>query len=77
MTILLWIKTRALLLAGIAVGLLSIVWKIRRSGRDAERLKSAEATIKAIKKKDEVKNEIVRMPDGAAADRLRNEWSRD
>jgi len=45
------IKARLLLILGIAVGVLSIVFKIRQSGRAAERADNLEATIKTIQEK--------------------------
>jgi hypothetical protein len=76
-TIWLTIKTRAMLLLTIAAGLLAVAFRIKQSGRQAERIDNLEATLKAIKTKEGVRNETVRLPDGAAADRLRNKWSRD
>lgn len=71
------IKIYAALIGASALGILVAVMKIRKSGASAERVKSLEATIEAVKKKEGVTREIDRLPDGAAADRLRNKWSRD
>lgn len=79
MIALLWanIKIKAALIGAAALGILVAILKIRQSGRNAERVANLEATIKAIKKREGVTNEIDRLPDGSAADRLRNKWSRD
>jgi hypothetical protein len=71
------IKLYAALVGASALAILVAVLKIRKSGRDAERVRNLEATIEAIKKKEGVAREIDRLPDGDAADRLRKHWSRD
>jgi hypothetical protein len=72
-----WLQTRAAMYFSIVVALVVTALKIRQSGKDAERNKSLEATLKAVQKKGEVKNEVDRLPSGSAADRLRDKWSRD
>ena len=72
-----WVRAQAVLIAAAAAGVMFAFLKIKKSGRDSERAANLEATLKAIQKKDEVKREIDRMPDSAAADRLRDKWSRD
>lgn len=71
------LKLRAALIGAAALAILVAVLRIRKSGRDAERVKNLEATIEAVRKKEGVSREIDRLPSGSAADRLRDKWSRD
>lgn len=71
------LKLKAALIGAALLGVLVAVLKIRKSGRDAERVDNLKATIKSIEKKNEVASETNRLPDGAASDRLRDKWSRD
>lgn len=71
------LKVKAAIIGAILVGVLLAVLRIKQSGRNEERAKNAEATLKAVKKSQGVKHEVDRLPDGGAADRLRKHWSRD
>lgn len=71
------IKVKAALIGAAALAILLAVLRIRKSGRDAERVENLEATIEAIREKEGVSREIDRLPSGTAADRLRDKWSRD
>jgi hypothetical protein len=71
------IKFYAALAGAVALAIVVAVLKIRKSGANAERVKNLESTIQAIREKEGVKREIDRLPDSAAADRLRKHWSRD
>lgn len=52
-----------------------------KAERDVERAegkaKAAEKKAQVIETKQEIKNEVDSLPDGGAADRLRDKWSRD
>jgi predicted MFS family arabinose efflux permease len=72
-----WVKAQAVVIGAGAIAVLYAILRIRKSGRDSERAANLEATLKAVQKKEGVKREIDRMPDSAAADRLRDKWSRD
>lgn len=72
-----WIKIKMVLIAAALLGVLVAILKIRQSGKMAERAANLEATIEALRSKERIKNETERMPNGAAAGRLRDDWSRD
>jgi uncharacterized low-complexity protein len=71
------VKIYAALIGASLLAILVAALKIRKSGRDAERVKNLESTIEAMRKKEGVAREVNRLPDGDAADRLRKHWSRD
>jgi uncharacterized membrane protein YqjE len=56
---------------------LGMVWKIRQSGRDAEKLDSLKRLNKERKQADEIRDTVRMRPDGDAADELRKRFSRD
>lgn len=73
-------SANAVKLLGVAVSALSVVGVLlgaRKSGRDAERVDSLKKTSKHVEQAHEVENKNARLPDGGAADRLRDRWSRD
>jgi len=72
-----WLKARAYLILGALTALAAAVVAVRQSGKQAEKVDAMKANIKAIKKKVEVEREVDRIPDGDAAKRLRDSWSRD
>lgn len=83
-------KLRGWLLAAVAViTVIGIAYtKGRRSGSTEATnaaaaaqakidLQAAEDSLNSVKERHDVEDEIARGPDGAAADRLRDGWSRD
>jgi hypothetical protein len=66
----------AAILAGIW-GVLLILSRAKKAGRDEERAKGLVQREHNREKRDEVDRETIRQPDGAASDRLRSDWSRD
>lgn len=74
---LLWLKTRLYFILGLLSVAAAAVISIRQSGKQAERVDAMKDTLKAVKKKSEVEREVDRNPDGDAAKRLRDVWSRD
>ena len=54
-----------------------LVLGIRKSGRDAERVENLKKQSERVGVAHEIENENRRIPDGGAADRLRDRWSRD
>ncbi|WP_074983723.1 hypothetical protein [Pseudomonas citronellolis] len=48
-----------------------------RAARKATEQKTQRRTIEAARERSDVEMRVDRQPDGAAAERLRNEWSRD
>lgn len=65
----------AVLLALIAFAWWFIRWA-KRSGWDELRADTAEKGVADARKANEARAGVDRLPDGAAADRLRNDWSR-
>lgn len=61
----------------IAVAVLAALALVRKSGRDAERAERGADTLRDVEKAKDVERKIDRLPDGAAAERLRDKWSRD
>jgi hypothetical protein len=47
------------------------------AGRDSARVDGLEGTVTAVGRRNDVDRAIDRLPDGAAADRLRRDWARD
>lgn len=61
-----------------AIGLLLMVLaKVKKSGADEVRVEAAHERDTNRGKRDEINRDTLRKPDGSAADRLRNQWSRD
>jgi hypothetical protein len=77
MSVLLWMKSKIALYLTVLGAVAVAVLKIRQGGKQAERNKMLESTLKSVRKKEEVIREVERLPDGSAADRLRKQWSRD
>lgn len=67
----------ALKWVAIAGAVLAVLFGARQAGKNAAKVEQLQATIKAVKVRNEIEDEIRRMPDGAAADELRKRWSRD
>jgi hypothetical protein len=63
------------LAAGIAV--LVAVWRIYAAGKSAARADGMAEQLGNVEKRNEVDRNTGRLPDGGAADRLREQWSRD
>lgn len=68
---------RAILAALAVVAALAAGAWLYTSGRSAERVDGLERTIRTMGERDAIDRDISRQPDGAAADRLRRDWSRD
>lgn len=65
----------------LAVGLIllavTVLASAKRAGRQAERVDQMRRTLEAMEKRNAVERDTGRLPAGAAAERLRNDWSRD
>jgi uncharacterized membrane protein YdjX (TVP38/TMEM64 family) len=61
---------------GISATAALFLLRVRQSGRDAEKVKNLEQTIDAVKKSNEIHDNIVSLDD-AARKRLRAKWQRD
>jgi len=72
-----WVQVKLYFIIGITAGVITAYFRIRKSGKESVQLQTAEKTLQAIKKKEEVKHEVDRLPSGSAAERLRDKWSRD
>ncbi len=68
---------RALLVAAAVSGVAGIGWWLYDAGRQAARVEGLETTIDIVRERDAIDLEVNRLPDGAAAERLRRDWSRD
>jgi hypothetical protein len=75
------LKVRILLIGALIVGVAGVIFAVLRSAKNAgrveEQVKALERTLENVIKKEEVMREINSLSDGAAADRLRQHWSRD
>lgn len=72
-----WIKSRVVGIATFFAAAIALVLTARKSGQHAERVKELEEVLKNVRKKDGATEKVDRMPDGDAARRLRDTWSRD
>jgi len=63
-------------IVAIAAGLIMFL-RVKKMGATEEQVKHLEKTLDAIRTREEVRNEVERLPDGDAASRLRDNWSRD
>ena len=63
------------LAAGMAV--LIAVWRIYAAGKSAARVEGMESQLENVETRNEIDRDTGRLPDGGAADRLRDQWSRD
>ena len=61
---------------GIAAAALLVWFNIKQSGRKDEQADELIAQNKSVEKANEVETDVRRLADGAAADELRNDWSR-
>ena len=68
-----WVSLAALAVVGLGLALL----RAYGAGRRAERQRQQDRKIEAMEKANEVERDVDRLPDGGAADRLRERWSRD
>lgn len=72
-----WLKLRLLAAVSILSMAVAAYFKIKSIGKNQEKVKSLERRIESLQKKEEVVREVDRLPDGDAAKRLRDSWSRD
>jgi hypothetical protein len=72
-----WLKVRFAAILGAAAAILAAVAFIKRSGRQDAKVEQLEQVLENVRKKDETVKKIERLPDGDAARRLRDQWSRD
>lgn len=75
--ILAWFQTKVLTIVAVLGAGFSLFSVIRKSGRSAERVDQLEKTLENVRTKNEIAKNVERLPSGAAADRLRDKWSRD
>lgn len=68
---------RALLVALIAAATIAAGGWLYVAGRDAARVAGLEKTMTSVETRNDVDRAIDRLPDGAAAERLRRDWARD
>jgi uncharacterized membrane-anchored protein YhcB (DUF1043 family) len=72
-----WLKVRIAMIVGLIGVALATYFKIKQSGKNEQKVKDLTTHVDALKKKQEVAREVDRLPDGDAAKRLRDAWSRD
>jgi hypothetical protein len=66
------------LAAGAALAVVAAIYrKGEQAARDSQEARQRASTINSYKVRDNVENALLRAPDGSAAGRLRDEWSRD
>lgn len=56
---------------------LGVIFRIRQAGRMAERVEAQTRVLRQVEVRHEIDRNIRRLAAGNAAERLRNEWSRD
>lgn len=67
-------------LAAIAAILGALVlgeWRGRKDGAASATVGAAQATINAVKSRNEIEAKIAKQPEGAATKALKDKWSRD
>lgn len=62
---------------GIAIAALAMIFAIRRSGKQAEITKNAEINLSAVEKRNDIENNINRLPDDIVHKQLHDKWTRD
>ena len=72
-----WLKLRLLAAVSILGLAVAAYFKIKSIGRSQEKVKDLQQRLNSLRKKEEVSREVDRLPDGDAAKRLRDSWSRD
>lgn len=63
--------------SAIVIAVLSVLAYVRKTGEDSAHVDSAERAIAAARKAHERQNNIERLPDGAASEQLRRDWTRE
>jgi len=61
---------------GIAAAVLLVWFNIKESGRKEEQADELLTQNKSVEEANEMENDVRRLPDGAALDELRRDWSR-
>lgn len=72
-----WVKAKLAFIVGGAAAALAAIALIKRSGRQDERVDQLNKVLDSVGKKNETARKVDRLPDGDAARRLRDQWSRD
>lgn len=72
-----WLKLRIAAIIGLVGLAFAAYFKIKQDGKAEQKVKDLNANLDALKKSKEVSREVDRLPDGDAARRLRDVWSRD
>jgi hypothetical protein len=61
-----------------SIGMIGLILlRVKNAGKQEEQIKHLENTLDALRKKEEVIREVERLPNGDAARRLLDKWSRD
>lgn len=71
-----WAGDKLVLIGGGLLLALTVAFSLRQAGKQAERLKGLQETIKAVGVKNEVRDNVSRMSDSERK-RLRKKWTRD
>lgn len=61
----------------IAAAVAAILLGARSAGKTAAKVEGLKRQLDSVKERADVEIDVIRQPDGAAADRLRAKWSRD
>lgn len=72
-----WLRSGFAAVLGGAAAILAAVLLVKRSGRQDAKVEQLEQILDNVRKKDEIVKKVERLPDGNAARRLRDQWSRD
>lgn len=72
-----WLKIRLLAFISLLSVAAAAYFKIKSIGKNEQQAKDLKKRVDALQKQTEVSREVDRLPDGDAAKRLRDSWSRD
>lgn len=72
-----WIQRQLLAIGALAALLVSVFLYGRKSGKQSRAEQEKEDVVNAVESRKEIEQDVAREPDGGAADRLRDDWSRD
>lgn len=72
-----WMGDKLVLIGGAALLALTVMFSVRQAGKQAERLKSMRATLRAVGVRNEVEINVGGADPDVVRERLRDKWARD
>jgi len=76
-TALSWLSSRMAMILGAGAIALTAIFSIRQAGKQAEKIRNAQITLKAIGVRNNVEYQVNRLSDSSAISKLRSRWTRD